>query len=70
MVGSLSAAAAPISPAICALCPQAWAACVSGFSMGWPATTSASNSPISASVGPGLPVSMRAFTPVRASPAR
>src|SRR5262250_2275326 len=44
--------AAPISPAIWALWPQACAAPVAASASGWPVTTSASSSPSSAKLGP------------------
>ena len=56
----------PIMVAICALCPQAWAAPVVRSAAGWSATMSESSSPSTATVGPGaLPVSIP-FTPVSA----
>src|SRR3990172_4275761 len=54
-LASSSPIAAPSSPAICALWPQACAAPVCGSPSGWPATTSASSSPRTANVGAPRP---------------
>jgi hypothetical protein len=62
--------AAPRSPAIWALWPQACAAPVSGSAIGCPATTRPSSSPSSATVGPSLTPEASARTPVRARPLR
>ena len=60
--------AAPSSPAIWALWPQACAAPVSGSATGCPATTRPSSSPSSAKVGPSFAPAASARTPVSARP--
>ena len=67
-MASVSPIAAPSMPAICALCPHAWAAPVTGSAIGCPATTSPSSSPSSAKLGPSLAPRASAFTPVIARP--
>ena len=48
--------------------PQAWAASVSGSAWGCPSTRRESSSPMTATVGPGLPPRRYPLTPVSAMP--